>query len=113
MSSKTDEGQLSPLKQAFLALEEMQARLDAVEQARTESIAIVGIGCRYPGGADNPEALWELLQNGVDAVRTIPSDRWDIDAYHSPEDVPGKMTTNLGAFLEKVDQFDPQFFEDQ
>ena len=102
---------LSPLKQALVALDEMQAKLEAAERARTEPIAIVGMGCRFPGGADDPEAFWRLLRDGVDAIREVPADRWDVDAYFDPDpDAPGKMCTRWGGFLERVDQFDAAFF---
>ncbi|MCA9958477.1 MAG: type I polyketide synthase, partial [Anaerolineales bacterium] len=103
--------QASPLKRALLALEKMQARLEAVEQAKREPIAIVGIGCRFPGGAHDADSFWELLRDGVDTVGEVPADRWDVDAYYDPDpDAPGKMYTRWGAFLDQVDQFDPQFF---
>jgi len=102
---------LSPLKRAFLKIEEMQAKLAALEQARREPLAVVGMGCRLPGGAINPDAFWRVLQQGVDAVGEIPGDRWDVEAFHDPDPkAPGKMTTRWGAFLEGVDEFDPQFF---
>ena len=83
--------QLSPLKQAFLALEKMEARLEAAEKKNREPIALIGMGCRFPGGADSPEAFWELLREGRDAVGEVPADRWDIDAYYDPDpDAPGK-----------------------
>src|SRR5262245_52969206 len=101
---------LSPLKRALLALDEMKARLDAAERSQHEAIAIIGLGCRMPGGA-TPEAFWELLRDGRSAVREIPADRWDVDAYYDPDpDAPGKMSTRYGAFLDRVDLFDPQFF---
>lgn len=106
-----ESSQLSPLKQAYLALEKMQAKLEAAERSRREPIAIIGIGCRFPGGADNPEHYWDLLRNGVDAVTEIPADRWDIPAYYDPNpDAPGKTAAQHGAFIQHVDQFDPQFF---
>ena len=102
---------LSPLKQALIALEEMQARLDELERARREPIAIVGMGCRLPGGASSPEAFWHLLRDGVDAVGDIPPTRWDVDAdYHPDPEVPGKMCTRYAAFLKDVYHFDPQLF---
>ncbi len=74
-----------------------------------EPIAIVGLSCRFPG-APNPGAFWELLRNGVDAITEVPADRWDVDAFHSENPDPGKVTTRWGGFLDQVDQFDPHFF---
>ncbi len=54
----------SPLKRALVALKDMRARLDAAEQAKTEPIAIIGMACRFPGNANDPDAFWRLLQNG-------------------------------------------------
>ncbi|AKT41165.1 type I polyketide synthase [Chondromyces crocatus] len=98
------------LRQAYDALQQMQTRLDAVERARHEPIAIVGLSCRFPGGA-NPRAYWELLRQGVDATREFPRERFDIDAFHSPDPTaPGKTNARRGGFLEGVDGFDPQYF---
>jgi acyl transferase domain-containing protein/acyl-CoA synthetase (AMP-forming)/AMP-acid ligase II/NADPH:quinone reductase-like Zn-dependent oxidoreductase/short-subunit dehydrogenase/acyl carrier protein len=75
-----------------------------------EPIAIVGIGCRFPGAAGLAE-FWNLLRNGVDAISEVPRDRWDIDAlYDSVPGTIGKMSTRWGGFLSSVDQFDPHFF---
>ena len=87
---------------------------DTRESARwegeTEPIAIVGIGCRFPG-ANDPEAFWLLLRDGRDAITEVPPDRWDISAYYDPNPgTPGKMSTRWGGFLEHVDHFDPHFF---
>ncbi|MEH2052918.1 type I polyketide synthase [Nostoc sp.] len=103
---------LSPIKRALMALEKMQAQLDAVEYAKKEPIAIVGMGCRFPGGADNPEAFWQLLRDGVDAIIDIPGERWDTAAYYDPNpDTPGKIYTRKGGCLsDRLDSFDPQFF---
>ncbi len=77
-----------------------------------EPIAVVGIACRYPGGADTPEAFWKVLRDGVDPVREVPPDRWDIDAWYDPTPAtPGRMYTRQAAFLDGVDQFDPEFFQ--
>ncbi|HVK68394.1 MAG TPA: SDR family NAD(P)-dependent oxidoreductase, partial [Polyangium sp.] len=77
-----------------------------------EPIAILGIGCRYPGGVRDPESYWRLLEQEIDAIREVPRDRWDIDAYYDPDpDAPGKMVTRWGGFIEGLDQFDPSFFE--
>ena len=75
-----------------------------------ESIAIIGIGCRFPG-ANNPQAFWQLLAQGKEAIREVPSDRWDIEQFYDPEPgAPGKMSTLWGGFIESVDEFDPTFF---
>ncbi|MDZ7269348.1 MAG: SDR family NAD(P)-dependent oxidoreductase [candidate division KSB1 bacterium] len=106
-----DSKELSPLKRAFLKIEEMQARLAAVEAAKREPIAIVGVGCRLPGGVHDPEGFWQLLAAGVDAVQEMPRERWDIEAYYDPNpDTPGKTVCKWGAFLPEVDKFDPAFF---
>ena len=102
---------VSPIKRALQALGDMQAKLDAIEYARKEPIAIVGMGCRFPGGADNPEAFWRLLRDGVDGITEVPADRWDIEKYYDPDpDAPGKMSTRQGGFLAQVDAFNPEFF---
>jgi myxalamid-type polyketide synthase MxaE and MxaD len=79
-------------------------------EAKNEPIAIIGIGCRFPG-ANNPAAFWQLLRDGVDAIREVPADRFDHHAFYDPDPAtPGKMNTRWGGFLEQVDQFDPNFF---
>jgi acyl transferase domain-containing protein len=75
-----------------------------------EPIAIIGIGCRFPA-ASGPREYWRLLAEGHDAVREIPAARWPVDAWYDPDaDAPGRMSTRWGAFLEHVDQFDPNAF---
>jgi len=103
--------QLSPSQRALFALKELRAKLDAMERAQTEPIAIIGMGCRFPGGANDPQAFWRLLHDGVDAIIEVPADRWDVEAYYDPNpDTPGKMYTRWGGFLNGVGVFDPQFF---
>ncbi|HTC64496.1 MAG TPA: SDR family NAD(P)-dependent oxidoreductase [Candidatus Saccharimonadales bacterium] len=76
----------------------------------TEPIAMVGMGCKFPG-ATGLEEFWTLLRNGVDAISKIPSDRWDVDALYDPlPGTTGKMSTRWGGFLPGIDQFDPHFF---
>ena len=86
--------------------EALGARLDD-----NEPIAIIGMACRFPGNANSPEQFWALLREGVDAIRQVPEDRWNLEEYYS-EDLtsPGKMNTRRGGFLERVDGFDPLFF---
>ncbi len=79
--------------------------------ASDEPIAIVGMACRLPGGADTPEAFWRLLREGTDAISEIPADRWDVDAWYDADpEAPGKMYVRSGGFLREVDRFEPQFF---
>ncbi|HEX2909582.1 MAG TPA: SDR family NAD(P)-dependent oxidoreductase [Chloroflexia bacterium] len=79
--------------------------------ASDEPIAIVGMACRFPGGANSPEEFWQLLVNRVDAVKEVPGDRWDMDAYYDPNpETPGKSATREAAFLDRVDLFDAGFF---
>lgn len=99
------------LRESLVAIERLQARLDANSRAAREPIAIVGVGCRYPGGADSIDGLWRVVSEGVDGVREVPADRWDIDAYYDPNpDAVGKMVTRRAGMLDRVDGFDPAFF---
>src|SRR5215472_18045130 len=71
-----------------------------------EPLAIIGIGCHFPGGANSPQAFWDLLCNGVDATREVPADRWDVRKFYDPETKkPGKTQACRGGFLERIDQF--------
>ncbi|AKT40699.1 type I polyketide synthase [Chondromyces crocatus] len=95
----------SPLDRALVALEKMEAKLAAAERARSEPIAIVGLACRFPGGAEDPEAYWRVLEAGTDAVREIPADRW-------PEGVIPSATpaARWAGLLDTIDGFDPELF---
>jgi acyl transferase domain-containing protein len=75
-------------------------------------IAIVGMACRFPGGADDPAALWRLLRDGVDATGEVPAERWDVEAvYDADPGKPGKMYTRRGGFLARsIRDFDAAFF---
>jgi acyl transferase domain-containing protein len=93
------------------ALDEALARLEASQRAKTEPIAVVGLGCRWPG-ADSPDAFWRLLHDGVDAITDVPGGRWNVAAYFNADrDVAGTMYTRRGGFLSAVDGFDARFFE--
>ncbi|RJO66381.1 MAG: acyltransferase domain-containing protein, partial [Myxococcales bacterium] len=79
--------------------------------AHNEPIAIIGIGCRFPG-ADDPEAFWQLLLNGRDAISEVSPDRWKWEAFTDPDaSAPGKLCSRFGGFLRRVDQFDPRAFD--
>ena len=83
----------------------------AVVTPRTdEPIAIVAVACHFPGASD-PEAFWEVLSGGVDAIREVPDDRFDIDEFYDPDpETPGKIYSRFGGFLDEIDGFDPEFF---
>ncbi|MEM6822654.1 MAG: beta-ketoacyl synthase N-terminal-like domain-containing protein, partial [Verrucomicrobiota bacterium] len=84
----------------------------ATGRLETSPIAIVGIGCRFPGGASTPDRYWRMLSEGKDAIVQVPEDRWDIRKFYDPDpNKPGKVSTTRGGFLkEKIDLFDPLFF---
>ena len=99
------------LKQVYLTMEKLQAKLEALQHAQTEPIAVVGMGCRYPNGANSPEAFWELLRDGRDGITEVPPGRWDARAYYDPQpDRTGKIATRWGGFLDNVAAFDARFF---
>ena len=101
---------LSPTKKALLALKQMQSKLEALEQAKHEPIAIIGMGCRFPG-ADNPEEFWQLLQNGKDAIVETPAERWDkSDYYAQKQSTLSKICTTYGGFVPHLKEFDASFF---
>lgn len=80
------------------------------QTAQKEPIAIIGIGCRFPG-AKGPDAFWRLMRDGVDAITEVPRDRFDVDLFYDPTPgTPGKLCTRYGGFLQDVDKFDPYFF---
>src|SRR5579875_1522715 len=97
--------QASPLKRAIVELRRLRGELREAAQLRDAPIAVIGIGCRFPGGANDPDSLWRMLRGGTDAVREVPADRWDIDEFFDPDpDAPGKMSTRWGGFLDGVDK---------
>lgn len=103
--------QLTPLQQAFLALQEAEARTADLEAAHSAPIAVIGLGCRAPGGVRNAETLWRLLMDERDAVGPVPSDRWDHDILFDADPAsPGKIAARGAGFLDDVSRFDPEFF---
>ena len=87
--------QLSPVKRALLALE-LDKRGNGRATDEENLIAIVGIGCRFPGGVENADDFWQLLRTGTDAIVEVPPSRWDANYYYDPDpDAPGRMNTGF------------------
>ncbi len=107
-----DKQLLEYLKKVTIELRDTRARLGEVEGAGREPIAIVGAGCRYPGGVRSPEQLWELVLDGRDAISKFPADReWDLERCYDPDpEMPGTSYTDQGGFLYDALDFDAGFF---
>ncbi|WP_082741926.1 type I polyketide synthase [Burkholderia sp. MSMB1072] len=109
-SNRAPAAPLTPVKQALLKIDALQRELAEARSAMNEPIAIVGMGCRLPGGADSADTLWSMLADGTDAVGSVPADRWT-DAIYDPR--PGRRDTSYsrhGGFIDDVDRFDAGFF---
>ena len=99
------------LQRALAAIRQLRGELKALEEAARQPIAVVGIGCRFPGGANDPDAFWDLLAEGRDALSPIPETRWDVARYYdSNPEAAGKMYVDQGGFLGPIDVFDADFF---
>lgn len=98
------------LRRAMAAVADMRGKLAATEARAHEPVAIVGIGCRFPGAPD-VAAYWRLLTEGRDAIVETPPDRWDVEALYDPDpDAPGKMSTRWGGFIDDAACFDAGLF---
>jgi thioester reductase-like protein len=85
--------------------------LNSKKYDNREPIAIVGLGCRFPGGITSPESFWEFLRDGKDGITEVPSERWDLNKFYDPDpNKKGKIYVKKGGFLEDIDMFDPGFF---
>lgn len=107
-----EERLLEYLKRATTDLRDVRSRLAAAESAAAEPIAVVGMSCRYPGGTNTPQQLWQLLDSGVDAIGDFPTDRgWDVQAlFDADPGRAGKTNATSGGFLYDAADFDPEFF---
>ena len=90
------------LSNALLEIRRLRERVDELEAAQKEPIAIVGMGCRLPGGVKNPESFWDALERGVDGISQPSADRWGLQ--------DAQTTVQWAGLLDGVDQFDPLFF---
>jgi acyl transferase domain-containing protein/NADPH:quinone reductase-like Zn-dependent oxidoreductase/NAD(P)-dependent dehydrogenase (short-subunit alcohol dehydrogenase family)/SAM-dependent methyltransferase/acyl carrier protein len=99
------------VREALRTIDDLQARLKDAQSALTSPIAIIGMGCRYPGGVTGPNSFWQLLQTRGDAVTKVPAERWALADWYDPDPAaPGKMSSSWGGFLDNVSRFDADFF---
>src|SRR3954463_3342354 len=102
---------LTGLSSVKLALLANKLRAQSDEALRAMPIAVVGMSCRFPG-APSPGAFWDLLVRGGDAIRNVPADRWDGDAWFDPDlAAVGRAVTKQGGFLDRIDGFDADYFD--
>jgi len=108
MNASSLQGGLSAIKLALLA---KQMRAQTGQALRSDPIAVIGLGCRVPGGATSADEMWRLLQAGVQTAKEVPADRWDVSDWYDPDPAaPGKSVTKEASFLDRIDMFDAGYF---
>lgn len=101
----------SLLKQALKELKKSKDSVQRLEKEKHEPIAVIGMGCRLPGGVTSPDKLWSLLENGVDAITDMVDQRWSSDQVYDPNpEAVGKLYTKANGLVDDVDLFDAEFF---
>jgi acyl transferase domain-containing protein/NADPH:quinone reductase-like Zn-dependent oxidoreductase/acyl carrier protein len=112
MTNDNNADVLDYLKRTSIELIETRKRLQELTDAAAEPIAVVGVACRFPGGAASPEDLWELVRSGADVVSDFPQDRnWDVENLYDPDpDRPNSCSARAGGFLYDAGDFDAEFF---
>jgi acyl transferase domain-containing protein len=101
----------SAVRRALAMIQDLERRLAAAEGAQQQAVAIVGLGCRFPGAGEDAAGFWELLAQGRDAVTPVPEERWNAEALYDPDpDRPGFASSLWGGFLTAVDRFDAGLF---
>ncbi|MEC4765415.1 type I polyketide synthase [Mycobacterium sherrisii] len=101
------------IAEALHKIDDLSARLEIAEKTGTEPIAVIGMGCRFPGGVNSPDQFWDLLRDGRSGIVQVPAERWDADAlYTEDHTVPGTICNREGGFLTdwEPDEFDAEFF---
>ena len=101
------------ITEALRKIDDLSARLEIAEKGIIEPIAVVGMGCRFPGDVNTPDQYWDLLRAGRSGIVRVPANRWDADAFYSDDNsVPGTICTRDGGFITtwQPDEFDAEFF---
>ena len=100
------------MRRALAELRELRPQVEAARLSRSEPIAIVGIGCRFPGGANDPVSFWRSLRDGIDGISEVPAARWNAhDYFDDDRHAPGKMCTRRAGFVDDLFGFDARFFD--
>ena len=111
MNNINDKQQDEIILSALQQIKNARKKIEQYESQINEPIAIIGIGCKFPGGANTPELLWDMLEQGEQGIREMRQERWVMDDFYSPDkSLDGKMYTRSIGLLDDVDKFDADFF---